>query len=172
MPFLLSSIGYGVLVDCSIRMRFSDTEDGHFLSGAAVDQSGWYFLAGGDMDDVVRGYRRLSGQAPLPPRALLGYVQSRERYETQAQGLDVLREFVRRDIPLDVLVLERQTWPEGQWGQKSFDSVSFHDPAAMVSALHEHSVRLMVSICPNLSGEGPNQWELRTAGHLLGDHSV
>lgn len=172
VPFLLSSRGYGVLVDCSSRMRFSDTEDGHYLWGAVAEQLDWYFIAGGDLDGVVREYRRLSGRAPMPPRSLLGYVQSRERYETQAQVLEIQQEFERRSIPLDVLVLDWQTWPEGLWGQKSFDPERFPDPAEMVRALHDRGIRLMMSVWPNLTGDGPDHVEMRAAGHLLGDDSV
>jgi len=172
VPFLLSSRGYGVLVDCSSRMRFSDSENGRYLWGAVADQLDWYFIAGGDLDGVVRGYRRLSGRVPLPPRSLLGYVQSRERYETQAQVLEIQREFERREIPLDVMLLDWQTWPKGQWGQKSFDPDAFPDPAEMVRTLHDGGVRLMVSVWPNFTGDGADQKEMRAAGHLLGDDSV
>ena len=69
---------------------------------------------------------------------------------------------------LDVIVLDWMSWPEGQWGQKTFDPGRFPDPDAMTRRLHDEGVRFMMSIWPNVNGNGPDQRELRAAGHLLG----
>lgn len=172
IPFLLSSWGYGVLVDCASLIEFSDLGEESYLWCSAVDQFDWYFIGGGSLPGVVASYRQLTGTAPLPPKAALGYVQSRERYETQDQLLEVAQEFADREIPLATIVLDWETWPAGQWGEKSFDASRFPDPSAMAARLHEQDVRLMMSIWPNLAGESPNHREMRDAGHLLGNDSV
>lgn len=172
IPFLLSSRGYGILVDCASLMEFDDVGETSALWCSAVDQLDWYLIDGGCLDGVVATYRDLTGAAPLPPKAMFGYVQSRERYQDQSQLLAVAQEFQDRQIPLGVIVLDWMTWPEGQWGEKSFDTTRFPDPHAMVEQLHRQGVRLMMSIWPNLSGEGSDHREMREAGHLLGNDSV
>ncbi|MDQ0634371.1 alpha-glucosidase (family GH31 glycosyl hydrolase) [Arthrobacter pascens] len=74
----------------------------------------------------------MTGRPPMLPKALLGYVQSKERYVDQTEVLDTIREFGDRSIPLDVIVLDWRTWPEGLWGQKSLDGDRFPDPRLMI----------------------------------------
>ena len=70
----------------------------------------YYFVYGPDLDDVVAGYRELTGRAPLMPRWALGLWQSRERYQTAQESLDTLAEFRRRGIPMDTIVQDWQYW--------------------------------------------------------------
>ena len=46
----------------------------------------YYFVYGPELDDVVAGYRELTGKAPLMPRLALGFWQSRERYRTAKES--------------------------------------------------------------------------------------
>ena len=41
------------------------------------------------MDEVIAGYRKLTGKAPIMPKWAYGFWQSRQRYETQDQLLGV-----------------------------------------------------------------------------------
>ena len=65
--------------------------------GDGVD---YYFVYGPALDRVVAGYRRLTGEAPMMPRWAFGLWQSRQRYETQQQSLDVVDGFRSRRHPL------------------------------------------------------------------------
>ena len=85
------------------------------------------------------------------PKWAFGYIQSQERYETQKEILDVAGEYRRRGIGLDCIVLDWLSWPDGQWGQKSFDELRFPDPSAMTAALHDENVHFMISIWPNMA---------------------
>src|SRR5438270_422095 len=64
----------------------------------AVD---YYFVGGRNMDEVIAGYRWLTGKAPIMPKWAYGFWQRRQRYETQDQLLAVLREYRPRERPLD-----------------------------------------------------------------------
>lgn len=63
IPLLVSSLGYGILMNTSSTMIFSDTEYGSYLYTEAVPQLDFYFINGEGMDGVVREYRRLTGKA-------------------------------------------------------------------------------------------------------------
>ena len=67
----------------------------------------YYFIAGNCLDDVISGYRTLTGRASLYPKWALGFWQSRERYKTQQEIVETLGEFRRRHIPIDNIV---QDW--------------------------------------------------------------
>jgi alpha-D-xyloside xylohydrolase len=107
------------------------------------------------------------------PKWAFGYVQSKERYVNARELVDVVREYRRRKIPLDVIVLDWKSWPNGAgWGQKNFDPVRFPDPKALTTELHAVGARLMVSIWPIMTGDCPNQVELRDRGLMLGNQST
>lgn len=108
----------------------------------------YYFIAGDNMDEVISGYRTITGKAQVMPKWSMGFWQSRERYKTQDELLDVLAEYRKRKIPIDNIVLDWSHWPVDQWGSHQFDAARFPDPAGMVSKVHENNAKIMVSVWP------------------------
>ena len=173
VPHLVSTRGYSVLLDCGSLMTFHDDEEGSFWCADVVDELDYYIIYGGSFDGVMRGYRHLTGVTPLPPKWAFGYVQSKERYVTAQEMIDVVAEYRRRSIPLDCIVLDWKSWPNGGgWGQKSFDPLRFPDPEGFTKKLHESGARLMVSIWPIMTGGCENQRELNERGLMLGNQST
>jgi alpha-D-xyloside xylohydrolase len=173
VPHLVSSRGYGVLLDCGSLMTFHDDALGSYWWADAVDELDFYVIAGHTHDDVLRGYRHLTGRAPMPPRWAFGFIQSKERYVNAAELLDVAREYRCRNVPLDCIVLDWKSWPDGGgWGQKSFDAVRFPEPRMLTDELHALGIRLMVSVWPIMTGGCENQRELLDAGLMLGNAST
>ena len=173
VPHLVSTRGYSVLLDCGSLMTFHDDEEGSFWCADVVDELDYYIIYGGSFDGVMRGYRHLTGVTPLPPKWAFGYVQSKERYVTAQEMIDVVAEYRRRSIPLDCIVLDWKSWPNGGgWGQKSFDPLRFPDPEGFTKKLHERGAKLMVSIWPIMTGGCENQRELNERGLMLGNQST
>lgn len=114
-------------------------------TGKAVD---YYFVAGDDKDDVVAGYRELTGKAIMLPKWAFGFWQSRERYKSQDELLGALEEYREREIPIDNIVLDWSYWPEDAWGSHDFDSEFFPDPEGMVERVHELDANIMISVWP------------------------
>src|SRR5579862_2288149 len=44
----------------------------------------FYFLYGPEFDQIFQGFHLLTGKVPLLPRWIFGYLQSKERYHSQA----------------------------------------------------------------------------------------
>jgi len=105
----------------------------------------YYFVGGGNMDEVIAGYRALTGKAPILPKWAYGFWQSRQRYETQDQLLGVLHEYRRRRLPLDNIVQDWNYWPENQWGCQCFDAARFPNPKAMTDEVHANGAHVMTS---------------------------
>lgn len=108
----------------------------------------YYFVAGEDMDEVISGYRALTGKAQIMPKWAMGYWQSREKYNSKDELLSTLREFRARRIPIDNIVLDWLHWPQDAWGSHEFDSQRFPDPKGMVDEVHAMNGRIMVSVWP------------------------
>ncbi|HYH54987.1 MAG TPA: TIM-barrel domain-containing protein, partial [Anseongella sp.] len=75
--------------------------DGFGFASEAGKHIDYYFIAGQDMDGVIAGYRKLTGKAVMLPRWAFGKWQSRERYKTAEEMLEVATEFRKRKIPID-----------------------------------------------------------------------
>lgn len=112
------------------------------------DEIDYYFVSGHSMDDVISGYRRLTGKSQIMPKWAMGYWQSRERYKTQDEILGVLKEFRKRQIPIDNIVLDWNYWPEDAWGSHEFDKARFPDPKGMVDSIHQMNAKMMISVWP------------------------
>jgi alpha-D-xyloside xylohydrolase len=110
-------------------------------------QIDYYFIKGENPDDVIKGYRFLTGKAPIMPKWALGFWQSRERYKTQDELLGVVAEYRKRNIPFDNIVLDWFYWPQDKWGSQEFDTTRFPDPAGMINKLHnEYNAHIMISV--------------------------
>jgi alpha-D-xyloside xylohydrolase len=127
----------------------------------------YYFLYGPDLDEVVAGYREVTGRAPLMPRWALGLWQSRDLYNKAQDSLDALAEFRQRQIPIDVVVQDWQYWAPGQWGSHEFDPARFPDPAAWIKEIHDrYHARLMISVWPKFYTGTANFKALQEKGFL------
>jgi alpha-D-xyloside xylohydrolase len=128
-----------------------DEQDRLSLWSEVANQIDYYFIAGEEMDEIIAGYRHLTGKSPIMPKWAMGKWQCRERYQTQQQLLDVVREFRKRHIPLDDIVQDWFYWPADKWGDHDFDSTRFPDPDGMIAELHEKlHARIMISVWPKL----------------------
>lgn len=108
----------------------------------------YYFISGESMDQVISGYRTLTGRAPVYPKWGLGYWQSRERYKTQQEIEETLAEFRKRHLPIDNIVQDWNYWPEDQWGSHQFEASRFPDPQQMLDSVHQMHGRFMISVWP------------------------
>ncbi|HKU88356.1 MAG TPA: TIM-barrel domain-containing protein [Steroidobacteraceae bacterium] len=132
-------------------------------AGRAID---YYVVAGDSQNEVIAGYRELTGKAVMLPRWAYGFWQSRQRYTTQAELLGVVAEYRKRKIPLDNIVLDWFYWPEDAWGSHEFDKARFPDPKGMVDQVHAQNAHLMISVWPKFYPTTANYQELDAAGFM------
>lgn len=109
----------------------------------------YYFVYGPELDDVVAGYRRLTGQAPMMPLWAYGLWQSREHYQSSQDITTVLQGYRSRGAPLDNIVQDWQYWLKPQWGSHQFDPARYPDPTGLITAIHDtYHARFMISVWP------------------------
>src|SRR5690606_6258566 len=129
------------------------------------------FVHGESLDEVVSGYRALTGKAQIMPKWAMGFWQSRERYKTQDELLGVAQEFRKRRITIDNIVLDWSYWEEDQWGSQEFDKSRFPDAEGMVKKLHDQNFKLMISVWPKFY-EGIENYKLFDSKGLLYKASI
>ena len=129
--------------------------------GRAVD---YWYVPGRSMDDVIAGLRHLTGKSAMMPKWSYGFWQSRQRYNTQAELLDVVRTYRKLNIPLDAIVQDWFYWREDDWGSHRFDPKRFPDPQAMVDEVHAANARIMISVWPKFYPTTDTYKELAAKG--------
>ena len=126
----------------------------------------YYFIAGENLDQVISGYRTLTGKASLYPKWVLGFWQSRERYKTQDEIEGTLAEFRKRHIPIDNIVQDWNYWPENQWGSHKFEASRYPNPQQMLDNVHQMHGRFMISVWPKFYCNTDNYKELDAKGWM------
>lgn len=112
------------------------------------DQIDYYFIRGNSADDVIKGYRTVTGKSQIMPKWAMGFWQSRERYKTQTELLGVVDEYRKRNIPLDNIILDWSYWPKDAWGSHDFDTERFPDAKGMMDSVHAKDAHIMISVWP------------------------
>ena len=168
VPFMVTNKGYGIVWDNPSETVVSAGLHGRTTWRSSVGERISYFvIAGARLDELYAGYRKLSGATPLPPKAAFGYIQSKARYETQQQVLDVAAGYRSRGYPLDVMVVDWFYWT--RMGQLDIDPTAFPDPQAMNRQLHAQGVHTIISVWPRFERESRYFDYLAAKGWLLAD---
>ncbi len=165
VPFAISSLGYGLLWNNPGigRAVFGNNIMSFEAYGTKVLD--YWFTAGDTPAEIEEGYARATGTVPMMPEYGLGFWQCKLRYQTQEELLKIAREYKKRNLPLDLIVIDFFHWPrQGEW---KFDPVYWPDPDAMVKELKEMGVELMVSIWPTVDRESENYKEMLEKGYLI-----
>ena len=126
----------------------------------------YYFIAGKNMDEVISGYRTLTGKASLYPKWVLGFWQSRERYKSSYDIESTLAEFRKRHVPVDNIVQDWNYWPLPDWGSHEFETSRFPNPQAMLDSVHQMNGRFMISVWPKFYETVANYKELDSNGWI------
>lgn len=132
----------------ALSPRSKEDQGALALSSEMGDQIDYYFIRGNSMDDVISGYRQITGKAQIMPKWAMGFWQSRERYKTADELLSAVKEYRKRNIPLDNIVLDWSYWPVDAWGSHDFDAARFPDPKGMVDEVHNMNAHIMISVWP------------------------
>jgi len=104
---------------------------------------------GPSADSVITSYRNLSGQVLMFPLWAYGFWQCRERYTSGTHLVETVKEFRKRNLPMDVIVQDWQYWGNNGWGVPKFDEINYPNPAGFIKELHYLNTHFNISIWSN-----------------------
>jgi alpha-glucosidase (family GH31 glycosyl hydrolase) len=139
----------------------------------STDHQDWYLLAyGHDYRAALGDWARVSGRMPMPPHFAFGIWWSRYWAYTDQEEEDLVRDFERNGVPLDVLVVDMDwhntfelRWSSGAkdaagqtkgWTGYTWDPAYFPDPEAFMSWVHRQGLRVTLNLHP---ASGIQPWE-------------
>ncbi len=154
-PFLVSTRNYGILWDnYSMTIYEDDGIEKASLWSDIGDNIDYYFVYGENLDEVISGYRYLTGKAPMYGKWAYGYWQSKEHYDTQEEIMSVATKYRKLKIPIDNMIQDWDYWNGAEnWSGMFFDKTLFPNPTEMCDRLHKMNFHVIISIWPAL---GPN----------------
>jgi alpha-D-xyloside xylohydrolase len=171
IPLLVSSRGYAIFWNTA-SFSYMDNRfplDLTFESMAA-DAVDYYVIYGPEMDRVIHQYRSMTGHAPLLPQWAYGLFQSKDRYGSQAEILEVAAQYRTRHIPLDAIVQDWFWWKQGGEGDPEFNA-NYTDVPAELKTLHEEHVHAMISVWGMMDASSKTLQEIQRQGfEIPGTH--
>jgi alpha-D-xyloside xylohydrolase len=168
VPFFQSIKGYGIFWDNYSPTTFSDAPGETFFSSEVSEGIDYYFMYGGTADGVIAQMRDLTGQAPMFPLWTFGFWQSKERYKTQDEPVEVLKKYRELGVPIDGIIQDWQYWGNNYlWNAMEFLNVDFARPQKMVDDVHKLNAHMMISIWSSFGPQTKPFKELDAKGMLL-----
>ena len=168
VPVMQSSKGYGVFWDNYSPTDFTDSVFETSFESRVGDCVDYYFMYGGNSDGVVKQIRNLTGQAPMFPYWTYGYWQSKERYKSQQEALDVVKKYRTLGVPIDGLIQDWQYWGDNShWNGMEFLNPEFPNPKKMIDEVHNLNAHVIFSIWSSFGPKTKPFKELNEKGLLF-----
>lgn len=165
VPFALSSLGYGFLWNNPSIGRAVLGKNIMSFEAYSTKTLDYWVTVGDTPAEIEEMYANVTGKVPMMPEYGLGFWQCKLRYQTQEEVLKVAREYKKRNLPLDVIVIDYFHWEkQGDW---KFDPVYWPEPEKMVEELKELGIELMVSIWPTVDKSCENYNHMLEQGYLV-----
>lgn len=165
LPVLYSSLGYGFFWNNPSPGRCETTKNHTMWVADSAYQADYLVYVGETPADVIKKYCDLTGYAPHFPEWAAGFWQSKLRYESQDEVLEVAREYKKRGVPLAAIVIDYFHWTEqGEW---KFDPKYWPDPKGMCEELKEMGVQPVVSVWPTINPASENYREMDDRNMLV-----
>ena len=166
--FFQSIKGYGIFWDNYSPTTIADDGTTLKLSSEVGDEIDYYFIYGGDADGVIAGVRQLTGTVPMLPLWTYGVHQSRERYKSAKELLDVVKGYRAANVPLDGIIQDWQYWGNNYlWNAMEFLNEEFPNPKAWVEEVHNMGAHMSISIWQSFGPQTKPYRQLKEKGLLF-----
>lgn len=165
IPFALSNKGYGFLWNNPALGEVSFGRNLTIWTSEVSDVIDYWIVVGDQPKEIFEHFSNVTGKPPMMPDYAMGFWQSKLRYQTQDELLNIAREYKKRELPLSVIVADAFHWSkQGIWG---FDPNFWPDPKGMVDELSEMNVELVASFWPTVDNTTDHYKEMLEKGYLM-----
>jgi len=153
IPFYIGlqrGAAYGIFFDNSYRsyFDFGKSSQQRAWFGAEGGELNYYFFYGPSIKKILGRYADLTGHMPLPPLWGLGNQQSRWSYYPDTMVAEVVNEYRKRDLPLDVVHLDID-YMNG-YRVFTFNKERFPDPKGLTEKLGRQGVKVVTIVDPGI----------------------
>ncbi len=163
IPFYVSSRMYGTFYHTCAHSKLSlagvSTRSVEFLSDQAMLD---VFVIGGDsIEEIIRGYRDLTGYPSMPPLWSFGVWMSRMTYFSADEVNEICDRMRREHYPCDVIHLDTG-WFKTDWlCEWKFNEERFPDPEGFIRGLKDKGYRVTLWQLPYVAEDAEQIDEAR-----------
>jgi alpha-D-xyloside xylohydrolase len=168
VPFMLSNKGYGLFWDNYSPTIFKDNPDTTLFDSEIGDCIDYYFMAGENADGVIANMRDLTGEAPMMPYWTYGFWQSKERYKSQDETVDVVKKYRELGVPIDGIIQDWQYWGDNyNWNAMEFLNPKFPEPKKMIDKIHDLNAHIIISCWASFGAKTKQYGIMKDKGMLM-----
>lgn len=153
IPFYLSSEHYGLFLHTTSFAKFSLADHSTRSAQVLVEEPVLdLFVIGGDTaEEILFGYRQLTGFPTMPPLWSFGTWMSRMTYFSAGEVTDICHRMRKEGYPCDVIHLDTG-WFKTDWlCEWKFNDERFPDPKKFISDLKKDGYRVSLWQLPYIS---------------------
>ncbi len=153
IPFYLSSEMYGLFLHTGSFAKFSLADHSTRSVQVLVEEPGPdFFLLGGDTpEEILLGYRRLTGFPSMPPLWSFGVWMSRMTYFSADEVTEICDRLRKEEYPCDVIHLDTG-WFETDWlCEWKFNKERFPDPQKFIRELRNNGFKVSLWQLPYIA---------------------
>lgn len=169
IPLFVSTLGYGILWNTASKSVFDNRFPTELkLSAETADAIDYYVFYGPSIDRIIQLYRKMTGHAPLFGRWAYGFVQSKDRYRSARELVDIAAEYRERHVPLDFIVQDWFWWKrQGDPEYTESYLQPWPDVPNALKKLHDENVHAMISVWAKLDPGSHNYQQMKRLGLLV-----
>ncbi len=169
IPLFVSTLGYGLLWNTAAKSWFDNRFPTELkLTAEAADAIDYYVIYGPSIDGIIQIYRGMTGAAPLFGRWAYGFIQSKDRYRSAKDLLDIAAEYREQKVPLDLMVQDWFWWKRQGDPQYADEYLKpWPDVPAALRKLHKENVHAMISVWAKFDTKSQNYSEMKRLGFIV-----
>ncbi|HKM35428.1 MAG TPA: TIM-barrel domain-containing protein [Lachnospiraceae bacterium] len=164
IPVIYSSLGYGFLWNNPSPGHVEFSNNRTVWKSDSCYQADYLVFTGDSPKAIMNTYCKLTGFAPQLPHWSTGFWQCKCRYESQEELMDVVHEYKKRGIPIDVIVVDFFHWTEQ--GNCDMDPKYWPDPKGMCKELRSLGITPIISYWPTINPASRN-WQTMDDNNYL-----
>lgn len=166
VPFYISNKNYGFLWNNPGIGKVTFAKNLTEWEMYGTNYVDYWITAGDDPKQITEQYTSVSGRVPDMPDDLLGLWQSKLRYRTPEEVLEVVKGYDDRGIQLSTIAIDYFHWPKQ--GEYRFDKDFWPEPEKLVKTLKEqYNVEPLISIWPTVQSDAYNYEDYLEGGYLV-----
>ncbi|MFZ0662835.1 MAG: TIM-barrel domain-containing protein [Acidobacteriaceae bacterium] len=166
IPLMLSTNGYGIFWNTAALSYFDNRfpSEMRFTANAAhaID---YYFFYAPSFDRIIHEYRDMTGHAPMYGEWAYGFWQSKDRYKSSAELLNIAAEYRSAHVPLDNIVQDWYWWVHQ--GDPEFRADAYPDVPGTLKKLHDEHVHAMISVWATFDPLSKNFQRMKSLGYMV-----
>eukprot|EP00005_Dracoamoeba_jomungandri_P001218 CAMPEP_0174251194 /NCGR_PEP_ID=MMETSP0439-20130205/1098_1 /TAXON_ID=0 /ORGANISM="Stereomyxa ramosa, Strain Chinc5" /LENGTH=818 /DNA_ID=CAMNT_0015331455 /DNA_START=326 /DNA_END=2782 /DNA_ORIENTATION=+ len=140
---LISRKGWAIVNDSTNYVLNSDS----WWDGPNKDEEDLYFFGHGlEYKKALGDFVSVAGVIAMPPRYIFGTMWTRWFNLDNNDVMKVVGDYISRQIPMDVFILDMDWHTKNEWGGYTFDKRLFPHPEATLSWLKNAGLHLAVNL--------------------------